>query len=136
MHSILNRARRLGLDESDIAQIFKENGIGSEETNSLLDGEFKPATISDARQDRLAREGEQIGRERIVTEIPDAAFDIQEELFGRELGPQRRTSSPMPPPPPPPAPIQTQPPPPPGPRTNVNPILVPNPVTRGTFGQQ
>jgi len=134
MHSILNRARKLGLDESDIAQIFKENGIGSEETSSLLDGEFKPATISDARQDRLAREGEQRGRERITTQIPDAAFDIQDELFGRKLGPKRRTSSPMPPPSPPPVPIQTQPPP--GPRTNVNPILVPNPVTRGTFGQQ
>ena len=59
--------------------------------------------------------------------------EISEAIRTRIL-PNNRTR--MPPPQPPPVPIQTQPPPPPGSRTNVNPILVPNPVTRGTFGQQ
>jgi hypothetical protein len=69
--------------------------------------------------------------------VPRRAFEGVREFVTpspAQSAPIERPRNRMPPPPPPPAPVQTQPPP--GPRTNVNPILVPNPVTRGTFGQQ
>ena len=156
LSKILRDAADLGTSESDILRIMKENNIGRDEGAMILSGQFRPVGISRQKAERFAREGLDPTRQRVTEQLPLELFEIQRNFFGRDLAPvvtrqrqqteveqtppspprvpQPRVRAAMPPPPPPPAPIQTQPPP--GPRTNVNPILVPNPVTRGTFGQQ
>jgi hypothetical protein len=153
-------ARTWGVKESAIARTLKKARTPG--FRSILNNKFDPPPAITRDTLKLIREQKEklgftvntrrlraIEREftgrKLINEdafkqpesVARRAFEGVKEFFTpspAQSAPIERPRNRMPPPPPPPAPIQTQPPP--GPRTNVNPILVPNPVTRGTFGQQ
>ena len=143
LYKVVQDAKRLGMDDGQIEDLFVENGVGREEADYILNGEFRPLSISSALEDRLEREGEQEGRERVVTEVPDELYDLRDKFEFRRLDepedlnqePQAVAPAPQPVAPAPqtsapiPAPQAGQ-------RTNVSPILVPDPATRATFGLQ
>ena len=148
-----------GVDKSAILRTLKDAKVPSH--RALVDNRFRPTPASSTQQYKLINQALRKGEINFVPDI-DRLKKIYQEFVDKPLvdkdafkqpesiprrifegvgelvtpspaqsAPIERPRNRIPPPSPPPVPIQTQP-----TRTNVNPILVPNPVTRGTFGQQ
>ena len=88
MYALIKAAEKLGLSEEDMYRQLRDvAGLGKQELDMLLAGEFRPVRLSDQRVERMLDEVA-AGQNRVLQELPEnIIYGIEDRLYGRPLNP-------------------------------------------------